>query len=71
MSRINYYQPAFNSQKEKLNVSAEMTTVTISAPVGANKRLLANVKKENKDKVQYFRFAFSGKYYFTALKSCC
>ena len=52
MSRVNYYQSAFNSQKEKVNILAEMLkisksglpgdlymiTVTIRAPVGANKR---------------------------------
>ena len=50
ISRVNYYQSAFNSQKEKLNILAEMLkisktgldlqqhTFTIRAPVGANKR---------------------------------
>ena len=30
MSRVNYYQPAFNSQKEKLNILAEMLEISKS-----------------------------------------
>ena len=49
MSRVNYYQSAFNSQKKKLIILAEMLeisktgldlqqqTISIRAPVGANK----------------------------------
>ena len=41
MFRVNYYQSALNSQKEKLNILAEMLKIsesgcTIRAPVGAN-----------------------------------
>ena len=28
MSRVNYYQSAFNSQKEKLNILAEMLEIS-------------------------------------------
>ena len=28
MSKVNYYQSAFNSQKEKLNVLAEMLEIS-------------------------------------------
>ena len=57
MSRVNYHQSAFNSQKEKLNILAEMlkislsgcaadlhiyNTVTIRAPVGAKKNTQPN-----------------------------
>ena len=30
MSRVNYYQSAFNSQKEKLNILAEMLEISKS-----------------------------------------
>ena len=30
MSRVNYYQSAFNSQKEKLNIMAEMLKISKS-----------------------------------------
>ena len=30
MSRVNYYQPAFNSQKEKLNILTEMLEISKS-----------------------------------------
>ena len=30
MSRVNYYQSAFNSQKEKLNILAEMLKISKS-----------------------------------------
>ena len=33
MSRVNYYQSAFNSQKEKLNILAEMLKVSKSGRV--------------------------------------
>ena len=35
MSRVNYYQSAFNSQKEKLNILAEMLKISKS---GADSR---------------------------------
>ena len=33
MSRVNYYQSAFNSQKEKLNILAEMLEISKSGRV--------------------------------------
>ena len=33
MSRVNYYQSAFNSQKEKLNIWAEMLKISKSGAV--------------------------------------
>ena len=36
MPRVNFYQSAFNLQKEKLNILAEMLESHYRAPVGAN-----------------------------------
>ena len=35
MSRVNYYQSAFNSQKEKLNILAEMLEISKSGCRGS------------------------------------
>ena len=56
MSRVNYYQSAFNSIQDKLNILAEMLEISKTgwwiSPVGANK--FENQKKKTLPKSIFF-----------------